>query len=144
MYLSNRLSVRHVALFRLAAAATVAFLATAARAAPAQEPADNLRQSPDGPTVAAWDVRTGRRKLAVANGELLGLAAFTPDGKCLVATDVHGGLRVFSAEAGEERSRYRTTGEGHLPFALSPSGRYAACGMSDGTIQVHRLPLGWR
>jgi WD40 repeat protein len=105
---------------------------------PVGSPALGVAFSPDGRTLAAgydggiglWDVATGQRTAALAEGSQVESVAFSPDGHTVAGADADGYVALWNVATGQ---RIATLGgsvtEG---VAFSPDGRTLATGDGDG------------
>ncbi len=102
-------------------------------------PADNV--------VEVWDVAIWKRKARLRGHKLTVTAlAFSPDGRRLVtvASDMHSGMirglqpevSVWDVLAGEEIEILRPPKGFTRQVAISPDGKWAACGSRDGTVAL--------
>jgi WD40 repeat protein len=94
-----------------------------------------------------WDCATGRQvhdfTPAAPDVARLGYAShlqFAADGRSLLL--FNGELRVVEVASGQERMRVGNLGAGLNCMALSPDGRLAARGSSDGTLTVYATASG--
>jgi WD40 repeat protein len=95
------------------------------------------------PTVLVWEVKTGKRVLALTHPRGVQRVAVSPDGKTIASAGTHDSLiRVWDMESKKEKWILRGHTDGLTGLAFAPGSRWLVSGSHDGTIRVWDATTG--
>jgi WD40 repeat protein len=117
----------------------------------ARYPPNQAAFSPDGSRLAlcfrARDAAvhtfpSGERVLSLHHGSKAHMAAYSPDGKTLATASPDGLMRVWDAETGRQRERFKGQAKPLHAIAYSPDGRTIAAACGRGTVTLWDVQTG--
>src|SRR5262249_23675227 len=88
------------------------------------------------PTVLVWEVKTGKRVLALKHPLAVLGVAVSPDGKTIASAGGDFLVRIWDVESKREKWTFRGHADMVTSVAFSPGGRWLISGSLDGNIKV--------